>query len=453
MWPKPRPRSAGTRLANSYALFFCGAVLLLATLAFGLARHVVSNRVDQSLADEMATISARADLAVFLPQRMSSSTAFRYGLFGENGLPIVGNVAGPLPQEGWSSFQSRETEDESDSFRALNRHVRAGWLVVATDTDDLENITYALFVAYGTTLLLTALLALIGGRWLAGVFAGRLDHLAATADDIAQGHIQKRMPLSENADEFDRLSLALNYMLDRNTQLLEQQRQITNNMAHDLRIPLTRLQQKLEAGQWAEAQSDTTAMMEIVASLLRITELEEDGRTRILPVMNLQDVVSEVTDAYRAIFDDNNKTLVADNTLQALVRGDAQLLSQLVSNLLENILNHTPQATTALVSIIQSGSGWTLSVADNGPGVPEQDTKTIFNRFHRLQCSRNSIGHGLGLSLVKAIAGYHNASCDAQNVRPGLEITVRFPSPGVDTPALSSRAIVPNPQGSSPARA
>jgi signal transduction histidine kinase len=428
MWRKNQPKSASTRLANTYALFFCGAALALATLAFGLARQVVSHRIDQSITDEMNDLSGRPDLALLIPQRIGGRTAFRYGLFAENGLQIAGNIAGPVPQEGWFSIQSNETapEDVSDSFRALNKRVGPHWLVVATDTDDLENITSALLLAYGATVVLTGLLAFFGGKWLARVFAGRLDHLAATADDIAKGHIQKRMPVSDKADEFDRLSLALNHMLDRNTQLLEQQRHITNDMAHDLRIPLTRLQQKLEAGQLAEAQTDATAMMEIVASLLRITELEEDGRTRILPVVDLQDVVAQVTDAYRPNFEERGKKLIVYNAVEMKLCGDAQLLSQLLSNLLENILHHAAEASAAEVRVSTIEAGCTLSVSDNGPGIPDQETENIFTRFHRLQSSRASAGHGLGLSLVKAIAGYHGATCEAQNLKPGLKISVTF---------------------------
>lgn len=432
MWRKIQPKSASTRLANTYALFFCGAALLLATLAFGLARQVVAHRIDQSISNEMNEISSRDDLTVLIPQRMSGRTAFRYGFFAENGSRIAGNVSGSLPSEGWFAIQSNESapEDVGDSFRALNKHVKGGWLVVATDTDDLENITSALLLAYGTTLLLTILLAIFGGKWLARVFASRLDHLAATADDIAQGQIQKRMPISDKSDEFDRLSLALNHMLDRNTQLLEQQRQITNDMAHDLRIPLTRLQQKLEAGQLNEAQADTTAMMDIVGSLLRITELEEDGRTRILPVLDLQDVVTGVVDAYRPMFEESGRTLVINNSAEAWVRGDRQLLSQLLSNLLENVLHHTPEQSSAKVTVESTEAGCVLSVTDSGPGVPEQEIENIFARFHRLQTSRAAKGHGLGLSLVKAIAAYHKATCAAQNLEPGLKLAVKFPAIG-----------------------
>ena len=429
MWPKYQPKSASARLANTYALFFCGAALLLATLAFGLARQVVSHRIDQSINDEMDAMSRQENLAQLIPQRISGRTAFRYGLFAENGVLIAGNIAGPRPQEGWFQHQSDEPihEDIGDSFRALNRRVDAGWLVVATDTDDLENITSALLLAYGATFVLTALLAIFGGKWLARVFASRLDHLAATADDIALGHIQKRMPVSEKSDEFDRLSLALNHMLDRNTQLLEQQRQITNDMAHDLRIPLTRLQQKLEAGQLTEAQTDTSAMMDIVGCLLRITELEEDGRTRILPLLDLQAVVTEVAEAYRPIFEESGRTLVTHNPAEAWLRGDRQLLSQLLSNLLENILHHTPKESSAQIAVESTEAGCILSVTDSGAGVPEREIDNIFARFYRLQTSRASKGHGLGLSMVKAIAAYHRATCKAQNLKPGLEIVVKFP--------------------------
>jgi signal transduction histidine kinase len=187
------------------------------------------------------------------------------------------------------------------------------------------------------------------------------------------------------------------------------------------------LQQKLEAGQLREAQSDTSAMMEIVGSLLRITELEEDGRTRILPVINFPDVVIEVVDAYRPIFEESGRKLVTNNASGAQVRGDWQLLSQLLSNLLENVLHHTPEGSSAEIAVQSTEAGCAVSVTDNGPGVPEQEIENIFARFHRLQTSRVTKGHGLGLSLVKAIANYHRATCEAQNLRPGLRIEVKFP--------------------------
>ncbi len=432
MWQKNQPESAGTRLANTYALLFCGAGLLLATIAFGLARQVVSHRIDQSITDEMDALAGNDGLASFIPPHISGRTVFRYGLFDENGLQTAGDISALPTSEGWSQFLSKESvpEETADHFRSLSKRIKTGWLVVATDTDDLENITSALLLAYGATLLLTALLAVFGGKWLARVFASRLDLLAATADDIAQGHIQKRMPVSAKADEFDRLSLALNHMLDRNAQLLEQQRQITNDMAHDLRIPLTRLQQKLEAGQLAEARRDTSAMMEIVASLLRITELENDGSTRVLPVINLKNVVIQVAEAYRTIFEEGERTLIVHMGGSAALRGDAQLLAQLLSNLLENILHHTPAGSTAWLSVEVSEAGSVLNVADDGPGVPDQETENIFTRFRRLQSNRATKGHGLGLSLVKAIATYHHASCIARNLKPGLQITLRFPKLG-----------------------
>ena len=167
-------------------------------------------------------------------------------------------------------------------------------------------------------------------------------------------------------------------------------------------------------------------MIDIVASLLRITELEEDGQERRLPVINLEDVVREVTDAYRPIFEEHARTLSVFNSVAADVRGDAQLLSQLLSNLLENILTHTPEGTHAFVAVKPAQPGWLLSVADDGPGIPVQDTERIFARFHRGHKSRSTKGHGLGLSLVKAIALYHHADCKARNVMPGLDITARF---------------------------
>jgi signal transduction histidine kinase len=277
------------------------------------------------------------------------------------------------------------------------------------------------------TLLLTLLFAVLGGTWLSRIFTRRLDQLALTADDIAKGELSKRMPVSADRDEFDRLSLALNQMLDRNAALLEQQRQITNDIAHDLRTPLARLQQKLEAGDLPAALTDSNIMLDIVSSLLRITELEDSRHKNRLGFMDLQQVVNRVCEAYQPLFEEQKKTLERGHEGVAQIQGDAQLLSQALSNLLDNILKHAVTATTARITIEDDGQFWNLTVSDNGSGVADNALTKIFVRFYRAENSRHNDGSGLGLSLVKAIARYHNAEVEARNVNPGLAVSVRFP--------------------------
>jgi signal transduction histidine kinase len=429
MWPVIWPRSIGARLSRAYALVFCASVLLLATLAFGMARQWISHRIDQVIETELLSVEAQQDIVATINQRQGNEQGLRYRLQSPSGEVLAGDLPMLDASLGWFEFQLQDgaVEGEGDSYRALAKPVNSGLLIVAADTDDLENITTGLLLAYALTLLLTLLFAVLGGTWLSRIFTRRLDQLALTADDIAKGELSMRMPVSADRDEFDRLSLALNQMLDRNAALLEQQRQITNDIAHDLRTPLARLQQKLEAGDLPAALTDSNIMLDIVSSLLRITELEDSGHKNRLGFMDLQQVVNRVCEAYQPLFEEQKKTLERGHEGVAQIQGDAQLLSQALSNLLDNILKHAVTATTARITIEDDGQFWNVTVSDNGSGVADNALTKIFVRFYRAENSRHNDGSGLGLSLVKAIARYHNAEVEARNVNPGLAVSVRFP--------------------------
>jgi signal transduction histidine kinase len=429
MWPAIWPRSIGARLSRAYALVFCVSVLLLATLAFGMARQWISHRIDQVIEAELLSLEAQSDIAAAIKQKKVNEQGLRYRLQSPSGEVLAGDLPTLDVSRGWFEFQLQEgaAEGEGDSYRALAKPIGVGLLIVAADTDDLENITSALWLAYAVTLLLTLLFAALGGTGLSRIFTRRLDQLAVTADDISRGRLSKRMPVSADRDEFDRLSLALNHMLDRNAALLEQQRQITNDMAHDLRTPLARLQQKLEAGNMSAALTDSKMMLDIVSSLLRITELEEGGRINTQRVIDLQQVVNRVWEAYQPLFEEQKKKLEQGHEGVACLRGDAQLISQLLSNLLDNALKHAASATVTQITIEDEAQFWNLTVSDNGPGVADDALSKVFVRFYRAESSRHTNGSGLGLSVVKAIARYHNAEVAAGNLKPGLAISVRFP--------------------------
>lgn len=429
MWHAIQPSSVGGRLANAYALIFGLSVLVLVTFAFVTARQWVSHRIDQMIETEWREIESSRDIAAELFVRKTNERGLRYGFQSSTGAVLGGDLPAMNAAIGWFAFELQDDapESEGDNYRALSKPAKTGVLIVAADIDDLENMTDALLSVYLATLLLSVLLAFFGGRWLSRVFSRRLDQLALVADDIAEGALSKRMPISAHRDEFDRLSMALNQMLDRNAGMLEQQRQITNDMAHDLRTPLAKLQQKLEAGNLSAALIDSTAMLEIVSSLLRITELEESPRKNNTDFIDLQQVANRMYEAYQPLFEEQKKRLEASEPISALIKGDAQLLSQLLSNLLDNTLKHAITSTVTRIAIEESAQSWTLTVSDDGTGVAEDELTKIFVRFHRQEHSRRTPGNGLGLSLVKAIALHHEGEVEAQNLHPGLAIKVRLP--------------------------
>lgn len=299
-------------------------------------------------------------------------------------------------------------------------------LTIAEDTDEIENIRAVLASVFSLAALCASLLAILGGLWLGRFYTRRLDQLANTAEAITDGAFSRRMPLTQSHDEFDRLSSSLNRMLDRNAALLESQRQITNDIAHDIRTPLTRLRQKLEAGTLDTAIEEADGLLGTLTSMLRIAEIEEGARTASFTAIDLAQIAGKIEEAFATSFEEQGKHLATRTDGEALVQGDPQLLIQLLSNLVDNALVHTPHGTHVLVEVRKTAHETSLAVVDSGPGVPEADMQRIFQRFYRLDRSRNTPGNGLGLSLVSAIANLHGAKLSVANMHPGLKIVLSW---------------------------
>jgi signal transduction histidine kinase len=277
-----------------------------------------------------------------------------------------------------------------------------------------------------------------GGLALSAAFLRRVDAIARTAEAIVGGDLDQRVPDRGTDDDFDRLARTLNGMLHRIGELIEGLRQVSNAVAHDLRTPLARLRQRLEAARTgsrsqAELESaidaaigETDTILATFAALLRIAEIEAGTRRAGFQEVDLGAVAATVVEAFAAPAEDEQKTLHGSIAPGIFVRGDRELLTQLVANLVENAIRHTPENTRIEVELTRTPSGSRLAVADDGPGVPADERGRIFRRFHRLDRSRTVPGSGLGLSLVSAIADLHGARIGVDDNRPGLRVTLDF---------------------------
>jgi signal transduction histidine kinase len=238
-------------------------------------------------------------------------------------------------------------------------------------------------------------------------------------------------------DEFDRLTGNLNLMLDRIQALMDGLRQVSTDIAHDLRTPLSRLRQHLESMRdltrpedLEVAINDALAQVDDVLTtfhaLLRIGQIEGGaGRARFEPV-DLSAVMERVRLAYETAAEDSGKTLSAEIMPDVVVEGDPQLLTQLFANLLENAMRHTGENAHISMKLALVGRAAIAVVADDGPGVPAQERDRVLMRFYRLDASRSTPGSGLGLALVAAIADLHGAKLVLSDGNPGLAVEVRF---------------------------
>jgi signal transduction histidine kinase len=219
---------------------------------------------------------------------------------------------------------------------------------------------------------------------------------------------------------------------------MESVRQVSNDIAHDLRTPLTRLRQRLELAQrrarsveeWRRAAegciSDMDAILETFGGLLRIARIESGMPTRRFTKVDLSELLRTVIEVYQPMAEEKAQPFSADIASGLTVRGDRELLTQMIANILENAMRHSP--TGASIGLLTSETQSTIAVAvnDSGPGIPAEERARVFQRFYRLERSRSMPGSGLGLSLVEAIAALHDVSVELTDNEPGLRVTLRF---------------------------
>lgn len=447
-------RSGAFRFALMMAAIFAtGAAALLfmveqsvSRYAREVARDGIAAEVEVLRNESRATGTPEMIRSVARRENAVREHQLRYLLVDRSGKYLAGSLPASMAQPGWRTVTLPNRDPRNDdgaatmSLTALGVRLGDGaTLVVASDASDLEELRWKLGVssaAFGT--LITAL-ALIGGFVVGSVFLRRLDRVNRSVERIMQGSLAERLPTIGMSPEFDHLSANLNRMLVRIEALMEGVRQVSSDIAHDLRTPLTRLRQRLEtmkenaAGSATEQEVDAALaqideILAIFRALLRISALEAGtGRQRIAEV-DLSDVVLRVVDAYRAVAEDAGHELSALVEPDVIGQADPEILTQAMTNLIENAIIHTPPGSRIWVSLERRADGIALSVADDGPGIPLPERERVLDRFYRLDRSRGTAGAGLGLALVSAAARSHHARLRLTDNRPGLRTELVLPA-------------------------
>jgi len=446
-------RSGAFRFAVLLALVFAvGSLLLLWTVESSISRYA-QEAIASSLQSEAATLSSedreggRKDFLTAIQRHRHSAREqqFRYLLQDASGKILVDDLGGGRAGLGWGTVSIADdaswTDRESgiEQLKSLGTRLSDGsLLVIATDAYDVQELRHRLnlFTIWGGIGI--SLFALVGGYLIGGLFMRRLDRVNESVSRIMEGNLTERLPTIGMSPEFDVLSANLNRMLDRIGALMEGMRQVSTDIAHDLRTPLSRLRQHLEATresasiesyeagvEFAITQADN--ILAIFRALLRIGSLEGGiGRQRF-GVVDLSEIMNRVYLAYQPVAEDQGKMLIADHMLDISVQGDGELLAQMFTNLIDNALGHTPPGTQIVSSLFLANGQVVASIADNGPGIPAGEHSKVLARFYRLDRSRNMPGSGLGLALVAAIASLHEIRLRLEDNTPGLRVRLEFP--------------------------
>ena len=313
------------------------------------------------------------------------------------------------------------------------------------ETQELErNLLLSLLAGLGSTLLIAA----VGGLWMGRSVLRRIDSISGTAGEIMAGDLSRRVPLGPRDDEFAALSRRLNAMLDRIESLMTGMREVSDNVAHDLRTPLTRLRGRLEVtlleardpAQYREAMeraiTDADGLLRTFTALLTMAQLQSGARRVSDAGVDLAEVCRDVGELYEALAEHTRVRLSQDLGGALIVHGDRELIAQAVSNVLDNAVKYTPPGGTVSLAVFRDPGRAIVAVRDTGPGIPEEHRERVFERFSRLDAARTCPGNGLGLTMVKAVMAAHGGDVVLAAAEPGLDVRLCFPVP---SPAGAAR--------------
>ncbi len=447
-------KTASFRLSALYGGVFAsgfGALLIITYFTATTAlREQIRTEVQRDLhalsveagADGLDTIIQDINERI---QPVSGSTAY-YFLADASGQKLAGNLTGIALRDGWqeapldaSTIKNPETSvDEDHQLWGQGIHLANGaFLLAGQDAYRVLSAQEAIINSFAWSAGISFLLAALGGVVVSQGFLRRIDAINTTSHAIIDGNLKRRIPVRGTSDEIDRLSMNLNRLFDSNQSLLESLKQVSTSIAHDLRTPLSRLRQGLEEAHLQNNKSAHKAAIEAAiiesdqllatfSALLRIAQIESGTRRAGFKQVSLTDIFEQVADTYRAVAEDQQKEMKLLVEQGITIVGDRDLLTQMLVNLLENALNHTPAKTTISLSLKQSDAGPIGIIADSGAGIPGDERQKVFERFYRRDSSRSTPGSGLGLPLAAAIASMHAVTLELHDNEPGLKVVLGF---------------------------
>jgi signal transduction histidine kinase len=457
-------RTTTVRLTAVFILLFViFSILLLTFLAFQSSVQIQQQQaraIDREV-EALQRIDNRQGVRgiVFAVARLASQPGPGIYYLGDNsGLQIVGNIANiptnVLEGEGFFSFdynspgfdQEDETAEGAEGYAVVRSLVLESGLRLVVGRDVIERRGFTAIVFQG---FLYAVIGILVFSVLAGVLTSRrvlrrIDAINATSAKIMSGNLSERVPVTKANDEFDTLATSLNAMLDRIEGLMQGLKEVTDNVAHDLKTPLTRLRTKAESALRENADSnaqrealettisESDKLIKTFNALLMIARAEAGAPSGALADVDVSAVARDVAELYEPVAEEQGLKLEAAIDPGVHLRANRELIGQALVNLVENALKYFEPAEGKAgridLRVRTSGTRVLIEVADNGPGIPAEDRLRVVERFVRLEKSRTEPGSGLGLSLVNAVARLHKGEFRIEDNAPGVRAVIDLPA-------------------------
>ena len=446
-------RSSSFRLSFIYMILFAGSVLILLGFIYWSTVGYMSAQTDATIeADitglaEQYKVGGLNNLVSIITDRIERDpdSSLVYLFAAADYTPLAGNLnAWPESkptEDGWMNFEFADVRADNRIFQARARPftLQGGLLLlVGRDTRELRATQQLIIRALVWGIAMTLAFALAGGIIMSRSMLKSIDRINKVSREIMAGDLQRRIETRGSNDEFDQLAVNLNAMLDEIDRLMTGIRQVTDNVAHDLRTPLTRLRTRLEhihsgmddgnpdINELEHSINDADQLLATFGALLRIARIEAGGLRENVEKVDLAALIRDAGELYDVVA--REKQISFDIQLEAspIVDGDRDLLFQAIINLLDNAIKYSPQAGHITLRLYRDDGHAVLKISDKGPGIPAEEREKVVQRFYRMDKSRTLPGSGLGLSLVAAVAAMHDAELVFADNHPGLVAELRF---------------------------
>ncbi|MFC5740402.1 sensor histidine kinase [Dyella tabacisoli] len=442
-------RTAAFRMAVLQALLFAALIAALLGIVWWSVGVYAERQLRAEVKTEMASLLQAAsdgtvDMQINQRAAVMPLGPDYYMLADAAGRRIAGNLSYHPSTPGWHTvpLNGAQGEDGGDADQMHLYAVRLAdgrWLVAGSDNRSVVELGEVLSERFIDVGIVAILLVLLIGGLTSWFYLRRVDALGELAERVLEGEQTLVIAGSGRGDEFDRLAARLNHMLERMRVLMEGMRQVSNDIAHDLRTPLTHIRQRLEANLEKNASEavlresieqtlvDMDGLLATFRALLRIASVESRQRHGGFEEFDLSATFDSIVETYLPVAEDRGQQLEACIQPGQRLRGDRALLTQMLANLIENALHHTPPGSRIDLALQATPHALTARISDTGPGIPADARERVLRRFVRLDSSRSTPGCGLGLALVAAVANLHGIRLKLDDARPGLLIELGFP--------------------------
>jgi signal transduction histidine kinase len=443
-------RSTPFRLAALYVGLFLVSLLAGNVSAYRMVAAYLYERLDSHVMERFREIDvaysargvegAATMIENHAPALVRQETL--YLLRDPGGEVVAGNFSLPEVFRGFKTFEASASNGKTTSYRLYGSALGDHELVVGVSYEDTDRLRQIALVSFGWASAIVLGAGLGGGAFLAFRTRRRIAELSERMKSVGGGKLGVRLPVSSRTDDIDTLASEVNVALEQLEASMSAMKQVTTDIAHDLKTPIGRLVLTLESAleksdggilQREPLEAALAEALQISATfdaLLRISQIEAGARRDRFRQVELRQIVDEAVEVHGPVAEEAGKELrrLPDTDPGTFgVVGDIDLLRQLCANLIANAIRHTPTGTEILIAAGKENGRPYLLVADDGPGIPEAERKNVFERFYRLDKSRTTDGSGLGLSMVKAVADLHGARVVLADRAPGLSIGVVFP--------------------------